>query len=483
MSARVTTRIHGGPGAVRADLDRFGGVADALNGAAAALRQASAQWTMLPSRLAHRAQQAPFCPKLNGTGAASPAAHAHVSLDYGMATARSRIHADDTTELATLLGTMADRIIRAYSLYSTAEGIAARLMNEGLQIAAECAPGPTALAFGALTLGNTVAGSVREGGFNPMYAVTGSWWAQEGLLAGLGSRLFTGGGPASVLAGIVSTDEVNDAAGSISAVSAPLNNALFGDAIDVRRIHPEKGIGGTSCIADALVNVHDMRLNDVEYGSIAIQRYRRDDGTTAWMVTVPGTDGHLDSPFSWQTNVELMSSDRRQRQAADSARMVDEAMRMAGIGPDEPVAIVGHSQGGIVAAVMASDFADRYDIRHIVTAGSPIANHPISEGTWVTSIEMNDELVSNLDGSRNPATPTWLTVRGHSEPMGSDTGTPVEDTDDRKFLTHDMNYMKAAWKDAEALGSPAVAAHEEHFRQTVNGTLMETSYYRGRLER
>lgn len=107
-----------------------------------------------------------------------------------------------------------------------------------------------------------------------------------------------------------------------------------------------------------------------------------------------------------------MSSNANRRRNADSFRMVEEAMKQAGIGKDEPVALVGHSQGGIVAAALASDLKDSYAIDHVVTAGSPVANHPIPPKTWVTSIEIEDELVASLDGGRNPSTEQWLTVRG-----------------------------------------------------------------------
>ena len=79
-------------------------------------------------------------------------------------------------------------------------------------------------------------------------------------------------------------------------------------------------------------------------------------------------------------------------------------MRQAGIGKDEPVALIGHSQGGIVAATLASDWAEEYTIEHVVTAGSPVANHPIPQRTWVTSVEIDDELVAALDGAANPVT-------------------------------------------------------------------------------
>ena len=169
-----------------------------------------------------------------------------------------------------------------------------------------------------------------------------------------------------------------------------------------------------------------IELNSgLEYGTIAIQRYERSDGTNSWLVTIPGTDGQPDSPFGWAQNVELMSADQERRRKADSARMVAEAMRQAGIGKDEPVALIGHSQGGIVAATLASDWAEEYTIEHVVTAGSPVANHPIPQRTWVTSVEIDDELVAALDGAANPVTDNWLTVQGHVSPAPAATPSTV----------------------------------------------------------
>ncbi|PJM72771.1 hypothetical protein CS006_09440 [Bifidobacterium primatium] len=495
MSAHVKSRVYGGTGTTTsADLDRFGEVAKALESAALAAERIDGHWQSLPIQLRHRRSAAPFCPKLGGTAASGSVmadgscvvggtGGAHVSLDYAAVTSHANARAAEAAKLSSTLQDLSDRIIRAYSLYSNAEHAAARIVGEMLQLGALTEPGYAAGIFAALAGASVLKGSLEEGRFNPIYAVTDSWWAQEGLLAALGTGITNGTGGKAKLHGAVSTNEVNEAAGKISEYLAPLNNAAFGDRLMVTRIRPLHGIGETRTIADSLTNVHDMRLNKVDYGSIAIQRYLRDDGTTAWMVTVPGTDGHFDSPFSWQTNVELMSSDAEQRKAADSARMVDEAMSRAGIGPDDPVAIVGHSQGGIVAATMAADFSDKYNIQHIVTAGSPVANHPIGPNTWVTSIEVNDELVSNLDGAQNPMSPTWLTVRGMSQPLGVERGTAVENTGDGKSITHDMNYMKATWRDAEKLGSTALQGHERHFREVIGGELKETTYWRGRISK
>ncbi|MBW3087146.1 alpha/beta fold hydrolase [Bifidobacterium sp. 82T24] len=499
MNAHVKSRIYGGQGtSTKADLECFRAVSSALNNASIAVWHLHADWSATPIQLAQKKRQAPFCPKLNGSATAGDVMDdgscvaggpdgdtaVHMSLNYPAVNRHANERGDQANALREKLSLLADHIIRAYSLYSNAEWAAERLMNEALQAGALGLPGYAGALFGAYTVVEVVDGSLTEGRFNPMYALTDTWWAQEGLLAALGTAMTKGTDRRAILQGAVDVDEVNEAAEEIAKFSAPLNDAIFGDKLTVTRARPLHGIGETRTIADSLRNVHDMRLNKVDYGTIAIQKYLRDDGSTAWMVTIPGTDGNPDSPFSWPTNVELMSSDAERRKAADSARMVDEAMRRAGIAPEDPVAIVGHSQGGIVAATMAADYGDRYNIQHIVTAGSPIANHPIDrKRTWVTSIEMNDELVSNLDGSRNPVSPTWLTVRGISQPMGSDDGTAVENTDDHKFLTHDMNYMKAAWKDAEELGSTAQQGHERHFQEVIDGRHTETTYWRGRISR
>lgn len=243
----------------------------------------------------------------------------------------------------------------------------------------------------------------------------------------------------------------------------------------------------------------------LSYATIAVQRYRRSDGTTGWLILIPGTDGQDDSPFGWEQNLELMSSNANRRRNADSFRMVEEAMRQAGIGKDEPVALVGHSQGGIVAAALTSDLKDSYAIDHVVTAGSPVANHPIPPKTWVTSIEIEDELVASLDGGRNPSTEQWLTVRGKvtqttgvtpptvnadgSCTPGQNTGSVesnyagalVADAPKTKEISHWLKYHQAAYRNATDLGSPAVDAHERHFQQIIDGELIDTRYYEGRM--
>ena len=129
----------------------------------------------------------------------------------------------------------------------------------------------------------------------------------------------------------------------------------------------------------------------------------------------------------------------------------------------------------------------------MVTCGSPVANHPIPERTWVTSVQIDDELVAALDGAANPATENWLTVTGtvHKAPgslttsvseegycvpgigPGAEdpfTAASVRDTGEDKEITHWLKYHQAAYQNATDLGSPAVQRHEAHF-QEVSGFL------------
>jgi predicted alpha/beta hydrolase family esterase len=350
--------------------------------------------------------------------------------------------------------------------------------------------GATALFGGAAWVagGN---GRFKTLGAQALHATDG---VQEGILTGFANGLL--GATSAFNGGVQSGAPVSKAARLIAKVEAPLEALFFGDRLVVTQPHPQTApIAASATIDDALANLDALNApnNGLDYGTVAVQKYVDAQGASRWLVLIPGTDTHADTAIGWGQNIELMSSDNEQRLHADSSRLVMEAMERSGIGKDEPVTLVGHSQGGIVAASLAAGLADKYTISHVVTAGSPIANHPIPEKTWVTSIENKGELVSNLDGSRNPDRPTWLTVRGtinpadsnaleSSGPLARASATGVANAPEHADITHAMNYQRATWTNAESLGSPALTEHDKHFQEQIKGTLKTTSYYTGRME-
>lgn len=493
-----------------AEASQIATVARALEECADGMTSAASGWASASLAMQWHRSGTFMCPTMAGV----PYAPGHASFPYQALDESTARTAAQAQELGGKLARMASLLRRAHSIYDDAESSARRSMNESLQMMTGIMPEYAGLGGLTFAFGSFVVGSIREGNINPIHAIDGLSWAHEGLMSGLGMLV----GGINPIDGLRRTDEVNVAAGRLATLSAPIKGLVQGDILTVTEVRSNtEVVRASSSVADSLENLRRLgeeRLGKIElnsgldYATIAIQRYRKEDGSSAWLVTIPGTDGKFDSPFGWAQNIELMSANPSQRMRADSARMVLEAMEQAGIPSDEPVVLVGHSQGGIVAAAIASDMSNQYDIQHVVTAGSPVANHPIPAKTWVTSIEIEDELVAALDGAPNPTTENWLTIHGKatsipgtgptSESSASadgqcmPSGTPsdrsrdfsgaaVRDAPQRKEITHWLKYHQAAYQNATDLGSPAVDTHAHHFEEIIDGELEQTRYFQGRM--
>src|SRR3712207_6522248 len=75
--------------------------------------------------------------------------------------------------------------------------------------------------------------------------------------------------------------------------------------------------------------------------------------------------------------------------------------------------LVGHSQGGMVAAQAAHDSGTAdfpYDVRSVVTAGSPVARAGVPPSVQVLALENAHDIVPHLDGRSNDDDPNVTTV-------------------------------------------------------------------------
>ena len=473
---RTVTAAPDANGYTSTELDHLTGMADRLNQAGGALATLQTQW-ILTNQAIRRTM--PGLPALPCTQAAvPPPGHARLPLDMMVTFCSGQAQACE--DLRTRLQSVADRLTKAYGLYSQAESFMERLMDSLISTAVTLfqpiAPfmlGTIGLSLGAAKLTSKLDASQ----FQEFLETTAG--IHQPLLAAAASDL---------------TSDHRDPIGRL--VTDPgllvpfILSHLQGDQLTMDPIQPQgKGLGEAHDIATALQNLESLGScqDGIPYATIAVQRYREADGRDRWLVYIPGTSSHLDSPIGWFQNIQLMSDKASVRERAASLRLVDQAMRDAGVRPDDPVSLVGHSQGGIVAATMASDLSNRYHFDHIVTVGSPIAHRQIGSSTWVTSVEMREELVSSLDGADNPSRPNQLTVRGRAggppPPGGSQTGRTVTTAGSGKESTHGMAYQRAAWADARDQNSPAVRRQDDHFAHAIEGDLQETRYYRGRLQR
>ena len=145
---------------------------------------------------------------------------------------------------------------------------------------------------------------------------------------------------------------------------------------------------------------------------IRVERVTAPDGGRSWVVGIPGTASWRPvpgrTPFDLSGNVHVMAGERTAAQEA-----VVRAMRVAGVGPRDPVLLAGHSQGGMVAGVLAADerFRREFRVTHVVTVGSPMGSIPVPDDVQVLALEHTDDLVPTLDGTPNPDRARWVTVR------------------------------------------------------------------------
>ncbi|WP_395410356.1 PGAP1-like alpha/beta domain-containing protein [Cellulosimicrobium funkei] len=206
---------------------------------------------------------------------------------------------------------------------------------------------------------------------------------------------------------------------------------------------------------------------------LSVQRIVKDGGTPTWVVAIPGTQpGNLRTVWNMTSNYDLMSDDESQRARADSVRAVLDAMDQSGIEPEDDVVLVGHSQGGMVAATIAAATVGTYQVRHVVTAGSPVGGHGLPPGVRATHLETSGEGVSGLDGKPNPATPERVTVTGTVSAPGG--GPPLD-------VPHSVGYHQDVLDAAVEVGDRGLEEHLADVEHWLDGEAEDPLVYEARL--
>ncbi len=131
----------------------------------------------------------------------------------------------------------------------------------------------------------------------------------------------------------------------------------------------------------------------------------------SWIVDIPGTKDWQIDPSTRPalndaaSNLELMAGIENARVEALTRALAD-----AGVAPDQPVMLVGHSQGGMVAVRAAQELAGRLSVTHVVTAGSPVGGMTAPDGVQVLSLENRNDVVPHTDGRENEDDDEHVTV-------------------------------------------------------------------------
>lgn len=150
--------------------------------------------------------------------------------------------------------------------------------------------------------------------------------------------------------------------------------------------------------------------------TVRVVQLPRPDGTSAWIVQIPGTvtwnPSAGEQPNDLTADLELMAR-RSATLSVGVLDALDQAQRAAGrVGLRDPVMLTGHSLGGIAAASIAATpgARERHNITHVVTVGSPVAHIAVPEEVEVLSLVHTRDVVTRLGLAPNPDRLTWTTV-------------------------------------------------------------------------
>jgi hypothetical protein len=197
-------------------------------------------------------------------------------------------------------------------------------------------------------------------------------------------------------------------------------------------------------------------------GQVRIERYDRAGGTR-WIVYIAGTVTFArdsgDEPFDLASDVLGVA-----HRPSDSERSVLQAMEQAGIGRDEPVLLVGHSQGALNAVRVAQDGG--YDVGGVVQLGGPTGQVALPADVPVLAVEHDEDLVPALGGTAasGAAGLRRLVVR-RSLPDGG--FGPATSPATASFPAHDLGAYRRTTAAAEASGDARV----QGFSRSIGGFL------------
>lgn len=153
------------------------------------------------------------------------------------------------------------------------------------------------------------------------------------------------------------------------------------------------------------------QLSLLDEPTVGVDLFDSESGKVA-IVYIPGTQsfefGRESNPLDMASNIQAMGNPSQ----AASERSVLSAMRQAGVDSNHEVIFVGHSQGGMVAANLAS-YPTGYLAAGLIAFGAPLAHLKISR-TPVLAIEHTNDPVPQLSGKANPLRRNWVTVQRKS---------------------------------------------------------------------
>jgi hypothetical protein len=232
------------------------------------------------------------------------------------------------------------------------------------------------------------------------------------------------------------------------------------------RVHRVAGSAGAPSPPTGFADLAERVPTADDGGQVRVERYG-DAAHPSWLVYIGGTvewsPTASTEPWDMTSNVTAVAD-----QSAGSYRAVLQALREAGMQPGDPVVPVAHSQGGLIAAELAS----RGDIAAagLVTFGAPAGQVPLPADLPAIAVEHADDIIPALGGT--PAeTDGRLYVRrelfADAEPGGDD-----------PLPAHRMTAYRETAELVDASTEPRLVEFREHLARFVGSSPGEQSVWR-----
>lgn len=169
------------------------------------------------------------------------------------------------------------------------------------------------------------------------------------------------------------------------------------------------GVHDVMTTAMDMYATHDPDDPD-DRASVQVTAVVGDGGTVRYIAAIPGSTEGMgaggwfgrNSGMDWAANLRGVGfGDTAATHGAMDAinKAIEEDMARRGLEGRPELLLTGHSQGGILAANMAADeeFMSRYDVKGIISAGSPQQTIPVPEGVQVYNFANEYDPVPAVD--------------------------------------------------------------------------------------
>ena len=124
---------------------------------------------------------------------------------------------------------------------------------------------------------------------------------------------------------------------------------------------------------------------------------------TGVIVNIPGTElwgpSAGDNPMDLTGNAYQASAQGWSAGSEAAADAIAQLYAQEGIPPGTPLMLNGHSQGGMIAASLAStpEFASQFNVTNVMTYGSPVDNYDVPAGVEQLNIQHRGDVVPRVD--------------------------------------------------------------------------------------